>query len=435
MRSTKWVLFTYFFFEVIVLRPPYFLTENNEFRKLQQASGMLLQLVHYEFSIPFFCNILYLTNIFFKIGVMYAHRVDFFDLVLFTFKNFWHLDYVPAEKLILNDCKRAAALVSSSLLLWCLPISFIFNMPLYINIMSFSHILANIGKNESERILPFNMWLDFPIEKSPIFEALFTIQTMSLQYVGICYICFDNFLCLANFHVVSQFRILQYRLASIHEYYYREINKKHKRESDCANICYTRLRGCVEYHQMLTEYCSKLEKIFSQLILGQVLFLSLVICLLSCQMFLVSIHYSFNCPFNYSSNIFYVFKIVEYLIENIIFRSYFQAPFPKRVGLMLNITGSLCQAFLFTYSCDGLNRHNAHVGESVLSGPWSNLSMDKVGRRLRKNVIMIIMRSNHSCSLTAGGFFPVSLETYTGILSTAMSYFTLLRQSSLNNES
>lgn len=39
--------------------------------------------------------------------------------------------------------------------------------------------LANIGKNQSERILPFNMWVDFPTGMSPYFEVFFSIQVLT----------------------------------------------------------------------------------------------------------------------------------------------------------------------------------------------------------------------------------------------------------------
>lgn len=35
---------------------------------------------------------------------------------------------------------------------------------------------ANIGKNKSERILPFKMWIDFPLSETPYYEIMFLIQ-------------------------------------------------------------------------------------------------------------------------------------------------------------------------------------------------------------------------------------------------------------------
>lgn len=46
----------------------------------------------------------------FKIAILYIHKMEFFDLVLFTQKNFWHSDYDSQEKLILADCKKLCAI-------------------------------------------------------------------------------------------------------------------------------------------------------------------------------------------------------------------------------------------------------------------------------------------------------------------------------------
>ncbi|XP_076678202.1 odorant receptor 13a-like [Andrena cerasifolii] len=331
------------------------------------------------------CNILYLMIVFFKIAVLYVHRMEFYDLVAFTEKNFWHSNYDIQEKLILDNCKRICAI--------------------FIVVLSFcaqgtcagymvTPLLANVGKNESERALPFNMWVDFPTAMSPYFETLFIIQILCVYHVGVCYICFDNFLCLLNLHVASQFRILQHRLKSLNYIVQMNIDVpvSDKGRLSYTDTCYSKLRRCVRQHQALTEYCKNLEDIFTMIVLGQVLFLDMIICLVGYQIFLSD------------------------------------SPPSRNVSLVLNMAGTLCQLFMFTYSCDGLIRQSTDIGPAIFSGPWATLPMNKTGRSLRKNIIIIIMRSTRACHLTANGFCTVSLETYTGVLSTAMSYFTLLRQ-------
>ncbi|XP_054008627.1 odorant receptor Or2-like isoform X2 [Hylaeus anthracinus] len=335
------------------------------------------------------CNIMYLMVVLFKIAVLYTHRVEFFDLILFTQKNFWHSNYNLREKLILDEYKRLCAL--------------------FIVILSFctqgtcagymvTPILGNIGKNESERILPFNMWLDFPTGTSPYFEVLFLIQMLCVYHVGVCYICFDNFLCILNLHVASQFQVLQYRLMNLTDILEKE---RHIRASDeslsrYASTCYQKLRNCVKHHQALMEYCRMLEKIFTLIVLGQVLFLAMIICLVGYQIFLA------------------------------------ETPPSRSVSLVLTMAATLCQLLMFTYSCDGLIRQSSNVGGAIFSAPWAIFPMDQIGKSLRKNTTIMIMRTTRSCCLTASGFFPVSLETSTAVLSTAMSYFTLLRQSTLD---
>lgn len=114
-----------------------------------------------------------------------------------------------------------------------------------------------------------------------------------MYHVGICYICLDNLLCIVNLHVASQFRILQHRLNSINNVIKNQIDSQESDEkylSHCANICYIKLKNCVQQHQMLAEYCKKLETIFTVIVLGQVTFLAMIMCLVGFQLFLVGMH-------------------------------------------------------------------------------------------------------------------------------------------------
>lgn len=99
-------------------------------------------------------------------------------------------------------------------------------------------------------------------------------------------------------------------------------------------------------------------------------------------------------------------------------------PASRKVSLTLNFAGTLCQLLMFTYSCDDLIRESVNVGNAIFSGPWTGLPMDKVGRVLRKNLIIVVTRSHRVCCLTAGKFFPVSLETSTAVISTFSKIFS-----------
>lgn len=115
-------------------------------------------------------------------------------------------------------------------------------------------------------------------------------QMLCVYNVAVCYICFDNFLCLVNLHVAYQFRILEYRLTNLHSIVQKQPDDQNLDNdlSSCTILCYAKLRNCVQQHQMLTEYCTKIENVFTMIILCQVLFFGLVLCLLAYQLFLVS---------------------------------------------------------------------------------------------------------------------------------------------------
>lgn len=91
------------------------------------------------------------------------------------------------------------------------------------------------------------------------------------------------------------------------------------------------------------------------------------------------------------------------------------APRSRRFTFIFHITGCMCQLLMFTYSCDCLIHDSMNVANAAYESLWSLLPMDKYGKMLRRDLILVILRSRIPCCLTACGFFAVSLETYTGV--------------------
>lgn len=97
-------------------------------------------------------------------------------------------------------------------------------------------------------------------------------------------------------------------------------------------------------------------------------------------------------------------------------------PPARSVSLILNMAGTLCQLLMFTYSCDGLIQQSSNIGRAVFAASWATLPMNKTGKIVRRNMIIVIVRTSRCCRLTASGFFPVSLETYTGVILTLLEF-------------
>lgn len=100
----------------------------------------------------------------------------------------------------------------------------------------------------------------------------------------------------------------------------------------------------------------------------------------------------------------------------------------RKVSLICNFIANLCQLVMFTYSCDDLMHQSATISSTIFSGPWINIPMNKIGSNMRRNLIFIIMRSNRLCYLTAAGFFPVSLETFTAVIHSTIQLLLLWYQ-------
>ncbi|XP_043793986.1 odorant receptor Or2-like [Apis laboriosa] len=334
------------------------------------------------------CNMLSIAAPLLKLITLIVHRKDFFYLILYLQRKFLHGDYDDYERNIVLNCKRKCTFFTCSLTFTTLAtvVSYIINP-----------LIANIGRNESDRVLPFNIWIDLPLTITPYYEITFVLEVISLYHIGVSYFCFDNFLCIMNLHVAGQFQVLQHRISNITDLVIRKEEKKEKLIVDSsyfASKCYAIFKKCIRQHQALIAYCRKLEEVFNLIVLEQVLMFSMLICLDG-----------------------YLVLMAD-------------TSTTTRLIFGLHITVCLCQLLMFTYSCDCIIRESLSVATAANRGPWPMVPMTTTGRMMKKDLILVIMRSGIPCCLTGKGFFVVSLETYTSVLSTAASYFTLLKQHS-----
>nr|XP_012152698.1 PREDICTED: odorant receptor 49b-like [Megachile rotundata] len=296
--------------------------------------------------------------------------------------NFLNAKYDDFELQILMDCKR------KSKFFVCIFILFT-----EVTVLSYActPLIENLSRNESDKAFPFRMWIkSIPLQETPYYEICYTVQAVSVYMVGRTYFSLDNILCIINLHLAGQFRMLQYRLS---EKYTK--NQKKNDESrnllDLANNATDIFKSCIRQHQALVEYCEEVDAVFSPCVLIQVLAFSIFICLDGYQMLLVDI-------------------------------------FERQIIFVFHFLGTVCQLVMFSYSCDCIIRESELLATAAFSGPWLQLPSSKRIENLKKDFIMLIMRSYKSCYISGLGFFIVSLETSTRVLTTAGSYFTLLQE-------
>ncbi|XP_078041904.1 odorant receptor 13a-like [Augochlora pura] len=338
----------------------------------------------FEDTIFALCNVVTVILVLCKIFTLYLKRTKFCELLTYSENNFWHLNYDPHERIYLDECRKM------SILFICFFNFFAQGTALSYTIESF---VGYFGNNMSARTLPFNLHTDF-VMKPYIYEVTFLSQIFVLVAYGIGYLCVDNFMCIANFHVATQFRILQYRIVSIQRGCKMEKFSGISRPvpDGYTDNFYMIFKDCIKQHQSLIAYCEKVEDVFTLVVLGQVLLFSILICLDGYLM----------------------------LMEE-------ASPY-RRMVFTFHLIGCISQLLMFTYSCDCVLRESMEIAESVYNTRWTISPFDTGGKMLRTDLQLVMVRSRVPCCMTAGGFFIVSLETYTKVLSTAASYFTLLRQ-------
>ncbi|XP_034178976.2 odorant receptor 13a-like [Osmia lignaria lignaria] len=344
-----------------------------------------------DFTISTFiaCNAVGLVMNFSKLFLVFIQKKKFLQLIRFMQKNFWHSNYDFYEKRIVASVKKMCTY---------LVCTFSFFSQFTVVSYCIRPAISNVGKNESDRALIFPMWLDLPLSKTPYFEITYVIQALSLYQSGVSYLCFDNIFSIMCLHAAGQFRILQYRMTNIHKVknLYEDNENSNKDVLYLSDVCVAAFRECIRQHQILIEFCKIVDEVFRVIMLLQVLTFSMLVCLAGYQLFLVDLNV------------------------------------PMRISIIFFLSANMCQLWMFTYSCDTMTRESLRVAVAAYEAPWIYLPMDKFGKIIRKDLQIVIMRSRKACQVTACQFFAVSLETYTRIMSTAMSYFTLLKQGSID---
>nr|QNL15072.1 olfactory receptor 128 [Aulacocentrum confusum] len=88
-----------------------------------------------------------------------------------------------------------------------------------------------------------------------------------------------------------------------------------------------------------------------------------------------------------------------------------------------HLLGAIFQLWLYCWPIDRLWIEATEVAHAAYDFPWYDWP-----QRDQNLISIIIARSQRSAKFTAGKFVPVTLETFVSVLSTAMSFFTVLRQ-------
>ncbi|XP_050594251.1 odorant receptor 30a-like isoform X1 [Bombus affinis] len=318
-------------------------------------------------------NTLNIVLAMFKLSVINFYKTEFSDMIVYAQKHFWHFNYDDNDKILFAECGRFCKL-------WTVFLFFVTQTAL--SFYAIVPISANIGNNNSERLLPFKMWVNLPLTVTPYYEIMFAIELLAVQQIGASYICPDNFLCVLNLHVVYQFRMLQNTLVNL----WSNIDERTD-IVEYSNECYVMLKKCIRKHQSLIEFSAKLDDIYTLPILSHMVIFSVLMC----------------------------FDTYEVILADV-------SP-GTRLIFFFHMIGSFTHIIFFTYICNGLVEESTNISTASYSGWWTILPMTETGRKIRKDTRIMIMKSMRPCYLSAGGFFPVTLETSTAVCS---NFFLLI---------
>ncbi|CAL7951030.1 unnamed protein product [Xylocopa violacea] len=220
----------------------------------------------------------------------------------------------------------------------------------------------------SDKVLPFRGYFFINQTMSPVFELLYIFNVTAGGFGGSMIAGATSFNLVVIMHGSAKFAVLRRRLETLSG-----------EDPNSTSI----LGDCVIRHQKAIEYADALERIINVLALGQFVISTGLIC-------------------------FAGFQITS-MMENK----------GRLMKYSTFLNSAILELFMFSFSGDGLINESEAVGESAYSSGW-------IGSRLCQSLQIMMMRSRTPSKITAAKFYSMSLESFSAVLSTSFSYFTVL---------
>ncbi|XP_063977914.1 odorant receptor Or2-like isoform X2 [Diachasmimorpha longicaudata] len=328
----------------------------------------------------------------FKLLLFTFQRTPYERLLWLTNQTLWVESFTEYGKIVLEKCERRAQI-------------FLFVFVILGHASGFGWIfeplVLNMRSNHT-RHLPTEVIVGVPLFESPNYEIFFAINVLGIYTITILYFCFDFYLVLVNIFVVGQFAILRERFETIYSVKpdksamrnHHENEKMNQRPLATVDYNYIllELKSCAKQHQFLISVVNEVENIHNLMNLAQVLMISLIICLAG---------YPLLMPGSAIT-----------IIKNGVF-----------------ICSCLIQLFTYTLSCHNIMIASSELAHGIYFSRWYHENHTEIGRSLSKTFIIVFLKTQSPCYLTAWRFFPITLDTLKSILTTAFSYLTLIRHS------
>ncbi|KAL0839131.1 hypothetical protein ABMA28_017104 [Loxostege sticticalis] len=238
------------------------------------------------------------------------------------------------------------------------------------------------GHEEGE--LPTRAWYPYDTTTSPGYEI-----TSWQQVVGVCLgagvnISLDTVVVSLMAQCCCRLKILATSLKKLGDE--MQTNSQNMFTPEQEKSIKASIRRCVQQHQSVLEAAGLLQKNFSSPILAQFTVSMAIICVTAYQL-----------AFETSNAI-------------------------KLIGMTCYFMCMTMQVFLYCYHGHELADESGNVGGAVYESPWYKMSVV-----LRRDLLMLMMRSQRLAKLTAGGITTLSLNAFMGIIKTSYTLFTVLQ--------
>ncbi|XP_011875239.1 PREDICTED: odorant receptor 13a-like isoform X2 [Vollenhovia emeryi] len=267
------------------------------------------------------------------------------------------------------------------LFLICNSLMFFFSLPV---IEIFITVIKGTNGNSTKHF-PFLALYPESYYNFPMYEIIYLSQMVATSLCGLVILGTDTLIATALFHTCGHFKILQEKIKNINT----EIDVQHAYFAENIQKIKFHMINVIKHHYTILWFCDYMETVFSPMLFLQTLASSLIICLVGLQIATANITASI------------ISKSVKYI-------SY--------LGM------ALFQLLLFCMPGDALIHESSMIYKTVYTIAWYKMPI-----LLKTEIHLLILRSQKPSKITAGKFYVMHLENFNGVLSTAVSYFMLLR--------
>ncbi|KAL6263666.1 hypothetical protein P5V15_003757 [Pogonomyrmex californicus] len=255
------------------------------------------------------------------------------------------------------------------------------------------------SSNATVRTLPYAC--PVAVDRTPYYEIMYIAQLFSMTNVGLTCAAADTVGPVLILTVCGHFKVLNTRLLHLRDRdrVYSQVSEEsqptpteslemtmleEKRNvAKNLNLIKSDLEACVYYHQTMLELCKEVERLTTSIFLTQLL----------------------GSTYNVS--------LVGFKLAG---------DDPDKFKYTTQLSIAMIQLFLCNWPANVLLVESADVARAIYFMPWYRFS-----HQIKRSLNIITMRSQKPTQLTAGYIIPLSLQTFASMVSSAASFFTMIR--------
>ncbi|XP_070170146.1 odorant receptor 10-like isoform X1 [Polyergus mexicanus] len=229
---------------------------------------------------------------------------------------------------------------------------------------------------DRDKPLPFQTYYFYDTDKNPQFQLTYLTQVITVFLATIIYMSVDSFFGFVILHICGQLENFRRRLINL--VVGKEFNKA--------------LRNNVVTHLRLIRYVNNAEDIFTLMMLGSIIYFSIIFCLCGFALLVVINNENINGA---------SFSRIYYMISAII--TYFM------------------QMFFYCYAGELITEQWEAVYHTVYDREWYKWESKEA-----KNLILLMVRVQQPFGITAGKIVPLTMTTFCSLLKTSAGYMSFL---------